>query len=321
MEQVRLALVGAGGMANAVHYPSLAEMPDVRLAALCDLVPEKREDTARHFGIPKVYADYREMVEKEDPDGVYILMPPHHLYDVAVFCLKLGKHVFVEKPPAVTTYQSRALADHASRHACLTMVGFNRRFIPLMRRVRDLQREAGPLNLAIATFYKAQPNVLPPYYDGAIDVLHCDAIHAVDALRWMGDDVESVASHVGRSSNSLANRFLAVVEFERGGTGVLLTNWDSGTRVHTFEMHAPGFVAFINPDPGGCATVYRGGREPLVITSEEAAGSEERHKIYGFYGESRYFIDCLKRGEQPECNFDDAAESMQLADDILLSTI
>jgi len=319
MDKVRVALIGAGSMANTVHYPSLAEMDDVEMAALCDIVPEKLEVTARRFGIANTYTNYREMIEKEDPDAVYVLMPPHHLFDLVVFCLKLGKHVFIEKPPAVTTFQAQALANLAGKNKCFTIVGFNRRFAPLMRRVREMQDEAGPLNLCVSTFYKAQPDAL--YYDGAIDVLHCDAIHAVDALRWMGGDVVKVTSHVGTSAGSLPNRFLAVVEFESGATGVLLTNWASGTRTHTFEMHAPGFAAFVNPDPGGQAVIYREGQDPVTLGSEEVAGSEERHKVYGFYGESRYFIDCIKRGEEPECNFADAAKSMRLADEILASSI
>lgn len=319
MEKVKLALIGAGGMANSVHYPSLAEMDDVHMAALCDVVPEKLAQTAARFGITKTYTDYREMVEKENPDAVYILMPPHHLFDIAVFCLKHGKHVFIEKPPAVTSFQTRALAAHAEQNRCLTMVGFNRRHIPLMQRVKEMQCEAGELNMAVSVFYKNQPDAL--YYDGAIDVLHCDAIHAVDTLRWMGGDVFSVTSHVASSASDLLNRWLAIVEFESGASGVLLTNWASGTRVHTFEFHAPGFAAYVNPDPGGQAFIYRGGQDVLRISSEEAAGSDERHKVYGFYGESRHFIDCIKSGTQPCSSFADAAKSMELADDILATSL
>ncbi len=318
MDKVKVALIGAGGMANGVHYPSLAEMEDVEMAALCDLVPDKLEETARRFNIPRTYSDYREMVEKENPDAVYILMPPYHLFDAAVYCLKQGKHVFIEKPPAVTTFQIEELALLANEHNCLTMVGFNRRFCPVMVQAREMQQEAGELNLAVSTFYKAQPDAL--YYNGAIDVLHCDAIHAVDALRWMGGEVMELSSHVGSSDSPRMNRWIALTSFLGGATGVLLTNWDSGGRVHTFEMHAPGFSAFVNPDPGGDTVIYRAGQDPLHILSEEAAGTDERHKVYGFYGESRHFIDCIKQGEEPECSFDDAVGSMELADDILANS-
>lgn len=319
MEKVKLALIGAGGMANGVHYPSLAEMEDVEMAALCDVVPDKRDETARRFGIPKTYSDYRQMIEETNPDAVYVLMPPHHLFDLVVHCLNQGKHVFIEKPPAVTTFQTQALAALAEKKGCLTMVGFNRRFAPLLVQARELQREAGELNLAVSTFYKAQPDAL--YYNGAIDVLHCDAIHAVDALRWMGGDAFAVASHVSSSASDLENRWLALIEFESGASGVLLTNWASGTRTHTFEMHAPGFVAFVNPDPGGEATVHRQGREPLRLTTEETTGASETYKQYGFFGENRHFIDCIKAGRPPECDFADAVKSMELADAILANSL
>ena len=57
--RVRVALIGAGSMATRYHHPSLASLPDVELAAVCDLVPGKAERTAERFSIPRVYADYR----------------------------------------------------------------------------------------------------------------------------------------------------------------------------------------------------------------------------------------------------------------------
>jgi len=314
MEKLKLALIGGGSMANRVHYPSLAEMPDVHLAALCDVAPQARDQTAARFGIANTYSDYREMVEKEDPDAVYILMSPQYLYDLVIHCLERGKHVFIEKPPGISTFQAESMARMAARYNCLTMVAFNRRFCPVFRQTLERQREAGELNLAVSTFYKAQADAV--YGRGAIDVLHCDAIHAVDALRWMGGEVASVASHVGSSRSELRNRFIAVTEFDSGATGVLLTNWAAGGRVHTFELHAPDFSAFVNPDAGGQTTIITRGKIEQVA-SEEAAGSAEWHKVYGFFGENRHFIDCLKRGVQPESNFADAARSMRLADEVL----
>ena len=53
----------------------------------------------------------------------------------------------------------------------------------------------GPIIQCMSTFHKNTPNAL--YYDGVIDVLTCDAIHAVDALRWLGGgDVKAVASDI-----------------------------------------------------------------------------------------------------------------------------
>jgi len=104
--KVRLALIGAGRMANKMHYPSLAENPDAELVAICDLVPEKLEETADCFGIGKRYHDYREMLDQVKPEAVYVLMPPHHLFDVCVEVLGRGHHLFVEKPLGTASSQA-----------------------------------------------------------------------------------------------------------------------------------------------------------------------------------------------------------------------
>jgi virulence factor len=111
---VKIALIGAGNMANSVHYPSLIEIQGVELVGLCDMVPEKLEKTAARFGIKNTFADYREMIEATKPDAVYALMPPHHLYDVAMDVLEARCHLFVEKPPGVTAFQTECLARRAS---------------------------------------------------------------------------------------------------------------------------------------------------------------------------------------------------------------
>ena len=64
MKKVNIALIGAGGMANGVHYPSLRDCEDVNLVGLCDLVPSKLQATAEKFEIDQTFSDYREMLEK-----------------------------------------------------------------------------------------------------------------------------------------------------------------------------------------------------------------------------------------------------------------
>ena len=76
MDKIKIALIGAGGMANGVHYPSLAAFDDVKLVGLCDLVPSKLQETAERFQIEKTFADYKQMLETTSPDAVYVLMPP-----------------------------------------------------------------------------------------------------------------------------------------------------------------------------------------------------------------------------------------------------
>lgn len=310
MEKVNIALIGAGGMANSVHYPSLAAFEDVNLVGLCDLVESKLHATAERFEIEQRFTDYQKMLEKTSPDAVYILMPPQQLFPLVIHSLSQQHHVFIEKPPGVTRHQTREMALAAEKHGCKTMVGFNRRFIPLMQQVKTIVEEKGPILQCMSTFHKNMPGAL--YYDGIIDVLTCDAIHAVDALRWLGGgDVKAVASDINRFYSERDNSFNAIVKFKSGASGYLCTNWAVGGRIHTFEMHARGISAYINPDAGGCATLYTN-EGTTEITPEEAAGSDAAHKAYGFYGESRHFVNCIQQDRQPLTCFADAIKTMEL---------
>jgi predicted dehydrogenase len=319
MKKVNIALIGAGGMANGVHYPSLAECEDVQLVGLCDLVESKLHATAERFEIEQTFTDYKKMLAETRPDAVYILMPPQHLFPLVIHCLSQKHHVFIEKPPGVTLHQTREMALAAEKHDCKTMVGFNRRFIPLMQKVKAIVEENGPIIQCMSTFHKNSPNAL--YYDGVIDVLTCDAVHAVDALRWLGGgEVRAVASDINSFYSDRENSFNALVKFSSGASGYLCTNWAVGGRVHIFEMHAHGISAYINPDAGGRAVLHT--PEGITeISPEEAADSNATHKTYGFYGESRHFVDCILQDQQPLTCFADAVKTMELVEAIYQNRI
>jgi len=312
--KVRVAFIGAGVHATAVHYPSLASMGDVELVAVCDLRGDRLRSAMARFGVRKGYRDYRRMLDEVGVDAVYVVTPPHQLYDIVVDVLERGLNVFVEKPPGVTVTQTESLARLAERKGCITMVGFNRRFIPIMRVAKAFVEGEGVINTCIAEFHKYYADELP-YYRGAVDVLTCDAIHAVDMLRWACGEWRRVLSVVKRFGRGYDNAFYALVEFGSGRVGVLAANWASGGRVHKFEFHTLGASAYVNPDDR--ALLYRHGKLELTITTQQAAGSSERVRYYGFYDENRHFIDCVREGREPETSFRDAVKSMQLVDEIL----
>ena len=141
MECVKIALIGAGGMANGVHYPSLAECDDVDLVGLCDLVQEKAEATAARFHIPRTFTDYRVMLEQTAPDAVYVLMPSYHHFDILVHCLSQGLHVFIEKPIALDRAGSesvlRAQQDSRRLFSSNLILRTEPRFIEVKRLVEN----------------------------------------------------------------------------------------------------------------------------------------------------------------------------------------
>ena len=316
--KVRVAFIGAGDLANAVHYPSLAEMHDVEIVALADLFEEKREETARRWNVKRTFPDYRSMLDAVRCDAVYCIMQPHHLFDIAVDVLKRGHHLFIEKPPAITTFQTQSLARHAKKSKCVTQVGFNRRFAPLNVLGKKLVERAGAINQCKATFHKFSD--IDGYCDGAIDILRSDAVHAVDLLRFMGGEVKTMASVVSAYGQERPNAFNAVMRFQSGATGILSTNWMTGARYLGAEMHAPGASAYIETEVA--MTFYDGKKEKRTeYDAAKVAESDVRHHVGGYFGEDRDFIDAIKAGRPAACPLSDAVKTMALVDRIYAAAL
>jgi virulence factor len=313
-DKLRVAFIGCGSLANRVHYPSLDSFDDVELVACCDLLVDRREETARQFGIPQTYADYRQMIEEVAPDAVYVILRPHHLFDTLLWVIQQGLPAFLEKPPGVTLGQTRALAHLAERHDVLTMVGFNRRFIPLLVACRARAEERGPITQAAVAFYKHMVGQ-PQYYDGAVDLLTSDVIHCLDTLRWLCGEVTRVASDVSWHYADYPSSFNALLRFESGATGHLLNSYTVGKRIHTFELHSRGFSAFVDADSTAHIYADDGETEELLDT-REVAGSIDFRVYYGYTAESRHFIDCLKAKSLPQTHLGDAVRTMELVDRI-----
>lgn len=309
---IRVAFIGAGGRAMTSHYPAIRDIPGAEICAIAELDAERLRKAAEQFGVKATYTSYRSMIEEERPDVVYAIMPPHYLFDVAAGVMSLGCHLIIEKPPAVTAEQTRQMAILARKKGLITGVTLQRRYCPVVRTARKLCEERGPVHSAVATFYKHAVGA-GPYYGGAMDILTCDAIHAVDTLRYLcGGEVKSVASDVRRLLAEHFTAHYALVRFDSGATGMLLTNWMAGRRFFTIEVHGPGISVFGDPEEGG--RVYADNKkEPLrTLDPFELAGSKEPHRAYGEYDMNLHFIDCIRRGVQPETNFDDAVKTMEL---------
>lgn len=318
---VKVAMIGAGGRAVSAHYPSLHDMKDVKIVGVSELNEDRLKSVGDQFGVKGLYTNYVEMIEKEKPDVVYAIMPPHHMYDVCATVMQMGCHLMIEKPPAVTTEQTRQMAILARDNKVLTGVTFQRRFAPVIRGGKEICEKKGPVHSAVSTFYKCAVGGAP-YYRGAMDILTCDAIHAVDTLRYLcGGDVVSVASDVRRLGSEHCNIHQALVTFSTGATGVLLTNWMTGRRMFTVEIHSPGISVFGDPEEGG--RVFADGKVEAVQDLDPFAmtKSDSEHVAYGAFATNRHLIDCVKTGKQPETNFADAVKTMELVDAVYQSQI
>jgi virulence factor len=301
-----------------VHYPSLAEIEATDLRAISELDEGRLTDTADQYDVPGRYTNYRDMLEREDLDAVYVVMPPHLLHDIVVDCLQAGKHVFVEKPPGVSTYETEAFAWYAERHNCLSMTGFNRRFIPLLRHCKAVVEAAGPIHMVSVRFHKYDPAIDDfGFYRGSVSHLTSDIIHAVDSLRWLaGGEVVEVNAHTRALGRAYINVHAALIEFSSGCSGVLLASRRAGARRHTFEFHGGDVSAYCEDGVEGM--IYRddSNTPEFVRGSDLIDDPDALHQRSGFQAESRHFMESIQAGVQPLTNFAEAAKTMRLVDQI-----
>lgn len=318
---IRIAMIGAGSMANHVHYPSLAAFDDVEIAAICDLDEARLLATANKYEVEGRYTDYRKMIEEVAPDAVYAIGQPHIMYDIWVWCLQQGLNLYVEKPMGITLHQARTLAWLADKHSCITQVSFQRRTCPIAVHLRDECLQRGPIVHAECAFFKCEPK---PYLH-ARDHMMDDGVHAIDTVRWMcggngESEVVEVQSYCKRVGTPDINFISAMLGFDNGALGVVLCSWASGRRIFKVEMHAPGICAEAELEKGG--RIYADGdTQGIAFDTRTVAGSDQFHVFGGFQAKNREFINAVKTKSQPASNFADAVKTMEVAETILAQTL
>lgn len=315
---VRIAMIGAGRMANTVHYPSLASFRDVEIAAICDLDEDRLRSTADRYGVERCYTDYRKMINDVAPDGVYAIGQPHLMFDVWLWCLNQGLNLYIEKPMGLTWHQAQMLAYLAEEKGVITQVSHQRRSSPLLARLRDECLKRGPIVHAVAEFFKHDPK---PYV-AARDRMMDDCVHAIDTVRWMcGGEVVEIQSRCRRVGTTDINWIGATLSFDNGAVGYVLTNWNSGRRVFRVQMHSPGIAA--EADAEGVGHVYADGDvQGVVYDAREVAKSDQLFAYGGFQAKNREFVDSLKTGQDLTSSpFRDCLKTMEVAEKILARAI
>ena len=307
---IQVAMIGAGNMATRVHYPSLASLPGVEFAAICDLNAARMNDVADQYGISKRFSDYRAMVEAVTPDAVYAIGPPHLMYDVWVWCLQQELNLYIEKPLGISMHQADMLAHLAAVNGCVTQVGFQRRASPLANLLRDACLARGPIYQATVRFHKNAP---APFL-GAIDHILDDTIHAIDTLRWLcGGPVREVYPALRRIGVPDVNVVSALLTFANGAVGHLANSWVSGRRTFSIEMHAPGICAEADLETEG--RLYADGDvSGTVYRAADVAGGDAFNVLGGFRAKNEEFIGCIRAGTEPSSCFADALHTMEIAE-------
>jgi predicted dehydrogenase len=129
---LKVGIIGCGGIANAKHMPSLKALGCVELVAFCDIIPEKAEKAKKEFGTKDalVCSDYRDLIKEESIDVVHVCTPNKSHSEITVASLRSGKHVMCEKPMAKTAKEALEMVKAAEETGKKLTIGYQHRHKP-----------------------------------------------------------------------------------------------------------------------------------------------------------------------------------------------
>lgn len=190
-----LGIIGCGRATQELHLPALRHVPGIRVVAVADTDPGRRDATANRFNIPHRFSEAEALLNLGEVDAVAVCVPVAGHVDAAIRALTAGKHVFVEKPLAVTLVDGERLVQAARESKRVTALGFNFRCHRLINRAREVIRSGalGRIHQVTTTWGSAMQHAadLPDWRRRRLTgggALFEIGIHHIDACAFFLDD-------------------------------------------------------------------------------------------------------------------------------------
>ena len=190
MERVTLGIIGAGNLSTRKIYPSLSYIPEVKLAAVCDLDENKAKRNAEKFGANMVFTSMEKMLAQAELDAVIICIGPEQHARLTPIVLYAGLPVYTEKPPAVDAAGALAVARVAEETGNLCMTAFKKRYTPLYVRLKEQMNKpefGKPSMLVMQRSFSRYSNTSP-----RSSFLSDFCIHLIDLAPWLMGRVTAV---------------------------------------------------------------------------------------------------------------------------------
>jgi predicted dehydrogenase len=298
---LRVALIGAGNIAKWAHLPSLRKTGAV-LRAVHSANGARGKSYARRFGADYCTSDYSEVLADREVDAVLITSRNVRHAGEALSALRAGKHVFVEKPMALTIEECRELTAAVRDTGLQLFIGFNRRFTPDYTALkRIVERRSGPVvvNARIDSpgvsgdYWMADPSSGGPILG--------EACHFADLFYWLleSEPREVAAYCLPPSVRHSENNLVASLRFEDGSIANLTyatvgSRTSAGERV---EVFGAGF---------GVIT------EDFKRLSVRGATRRERSRWFaakGYNEQMAAFVAAVHNGGQPAVSVRDGARA------------
>ncbi len=192
-EPLRVAFVGVGNRGSHL-LGNMLKVPGVKVVAVCDILPDRAQKAADAVaaagGSATTWADFRKMLdENKDIEAVVLATPDVTHKDLDIAILEMGRHLYAEKPLALTPADCKAVVNEAARSKKTFQVGFQLRHDPA-RLAAEKFIHSGGIGRVLMCHGMRHGGDLPrniPWYfdrDQCGDIIVDQGIHILDLFRW-----------------------------------------------------------------------------------------------------------------------------------------
>ncbi len=191
MKEIKVGIVGCGGIAGGKHLPGHRSVKGVSIVAACDIDAARAEKFAKQHDIPHVFSDYEELAAMDELDAVSVCTPNNFHAGPTIAALNADKHVICEKPIAANAIDGQAMVDAQKASGKILQIGLQSRFGAGARTLRKLYDEGffGDIYYARAMSVRrrgvpASPSFLSKAIAGGGPLIDI-GVHILDVLLWM----------------------------------------------------------------------------------------------------------------------------------------
>jgi myo-inositol 2-dehydrogenase/D-chiro-inositol 1-dehydrogenase len=331
--RLRVGFVGCGRATQNLHLPGFRHLTDWQVIAAADSDEARLNVTANRFGIPRRYQDYQPLLADPDVDVVAVCVPPRLHAEVSLAALAAGKHVFIEKPLAVSLGECDQLLEQAAHSPRKVMMGFNLRWHRLIRRCLKMIQDGalGELEFIRTTFttggrlQTGSPEWSSWRAPGG-GVLLDLGVHHFDLWRYLtGAEVEEISA-MSHSRDSGGQSAMVTARMDNGllVTSVFSDQTTEGNELEICGRKGSVRVSFYRFDglefvtaPGSFGGFQRFPSKLLATLREipramarVSRGGEFR---YTYEAEWRAFAHSIRSDTPVECTLEDGRRAVQIS--------
>jgi predicted dehydrogenase len=320
MEKVRVAIIGAGGIAQVAHIPVWKKLENVELVAVCDTVKARAKAVAEKYKIPQFFTRDEDLLKRDDIDAVDICVPTNLHERLTIDALSAGKHVVVEKPMGRTVEEGEKMVRAARQHKRQLMVAMNVRFRYDAANLKSFidGGELGEVFYAKAGWLRRQKKwtehawLFQKKFSGG-GVLMDLGVQMLDMALWLLGNVKAKSvkantySHVAKLD--VEDTAVALVHFENGVTLNLEASWAFLREEDLFYANLLGTRGDAQLNPLRVTKELHGNLVNLTPSKAETPTNLYKNS---YENELRHFITCLRDGAPMLSTGEESLERMRI---------